>query len=126
MNNKIIGLIIVVFSNIGIIAFALFVEGAAGGFGTFLSAPSFVFVIGVGGGLNYMRKHTIKDEKLGKSLRSDLTLAGWLGFLIGLILMLAGFSVGQVDNFAGGFAAASITILYGYFMGAIAEAFLTK
>ena len=40
--------------------------------------------------------------------------------------MLAGFSEGNIDNFAGGFAAATITILYGYYMGAIAEAFMTK
>tara|TARA_B100001564_G_scaffold270664_1_gene232290 strand:+ start:1002 stop:1253 length:252 start_codon:yes stop_codon:yes gene_type:complete len=83
-------------------------------------------VIGVGGGLTFMRKYTIKDVNLGKSLRSDLTLAGWLGFFIGIILILADYSVGEVDNFAGGFAAAAITILYGYYRGAVAEAFMTK
>ena len=126
MNNKIIGLFTVVFFNIAIIAYALFVEGAAGSFMNFLSMPSFVFVVGVGGGLNYMRKHTIKDKELGKSLRSDLTLAGWLGFLLGIILMLPGFSIVELDHFVGAIAAAAITILYGYFMGAIAEAFLTE
>ena len=126
MNNKIIGLIAIAFFNIGILAYTFFVEGAPGGFFIFLSLPSFVFVIGVGGGLTIMRKHTIEDKNLGKSLSSDLILAGWLGFLTGLILMFAGFSGGNIDNFAGGFAAAAITILYGYYMGAIAEAFMTK
>ena len=73
-----------------------------------------------------MRKHTIKDNELGKSLRSDFILAGWLGFLTGLILVLGGFSFQNLDNLAGGFAAVSVTILYGYFIGAISEAFLTK
>ena len=126
MNNKIIGLIAIALFNNGILAYAFIVEGAPGGFFIFLSLPSFVFVIGVGGGLTFMRKHTIEDENLGKSLRSDLTLAGWLGFLIGLILMFAGFSEGNIENYAGGFAAAAVTILYGYYMGAIAEAFMTK
>ena len=126
MNNKIIGIIAIALFNNGVLAYAFFVEGAPGGFFIFLSLPSFVFVIGVGGGLTFMRKHTIEDENLGKSLRSDLILAGWLGFLTGLILMLAGFSEGNIDNFSGGFAAAAITILYGYYIGAIAEAFMTK
>ena len=85
MNNKIIGLIAIALINNGILAYAFIVEGAPGGFFIFLSLPSFVFVIGVGGGLTFMRKHTIKDENLGKSLRSDLILAGWLGFLIGYV-----------------------------------------
>ena len=126
MNNKIIGLFTIFIFGNGTIAFALFFEGAAGGLGNFLSMPSFLYVIGVGGGLNHMRKHTIKDNELGKSLRSDFILAGWLGFLTGLILMLGGFSIQNLDNLAGGFAAVSVTILYGYFIGAISEAFLTK
>jgi len=125
MNNKVIGLVTVFFFIIGIIAVELS-KGAAGGLLNFISLPSFVFVVGVGGGLNHMRKHTINDKELGKSLRYDLTLAGWLGFLIGLTLMLAGFSLEGVDNLAGGFAASVITILYGYLIGAIAEAFMTE
>lgn len=126
MSNKIIGLIVIALFNYGILAFAFIVEGAAGSFMNFMSLPSFLFVIGVGGGLTYMRKHTMNNEDLGKSLRSDLILAGWLGFLVGLILLLAGFSQGEIDYFAGGFGAAIISILYGYYMGAIAEAFMTK
>ena len=68
----------------------------------------------------------IKDKELGKSLRSDFTLAGWLGFLTGMILMFADFSSGDINNLTGGFSSASITILYGYFMGATAEAFFTE
>ena len=126
MNNKIIGIIAIALFNNGVLAYAFFVEGAPGGFFIFLSLPSFVFVIGVGGGLTFMRKHTINNEDLGKSLRSDFILAGWLGFLIGLILLLAGFSQEEINYFAGDLGAAIVTILYGYYMGAIAEAFMTK
>ena len=126
MNNKIIGLIIIALFNNAILAFAFIVEGAAGSFMNFMSLPSFLFVIGVGGGLTFMRKHTINNEDLGKSLRSDFILAGWLGFLIGLILLLAGFSQGEISYLSGGLGAAIVTILYGYYIGAIAEAFMTK
>ena len=126
MNNKIIGLIIIALFNNGILAFAFIVEGAAGSFMNFMSLPSFLFVIGVGGGLTFMRKHTINNEDLGKSLRSDFILAGWLGFLIGLILLLTGFSQGEIIYLSRGLGAAIVTILYGYYMGAIAEAFMAK
>ena len=69
MDNKIIGLIAVIGSSIGTIAYALFVEGAAGGFGNFLSIPSFGIVVGVGGGFTYMRKHTLKKKTDRRSLK---------------------------------------------------------
>ena len=125
MNNKILGLLVIVVSAIGAIAFALLSGGASGSFAMFLSPPSFIFVVGVGGGLTYMRKHTFKDEELGKSIRSDFALAGWLGFLVGIILMGAG-SDSIVNMSSGGLSAASITILYGYLAGAIVEAFMTN
>ena len=125
MNNKILGLVVIIVFSIGAILFALFFEGASGDFAMFLSPPAFMFVVGVGGGLTYMRKHTFKDEELGKALRSDFVLAGWLGFVVGIILMGAG-SENIVGMSSGGLSAASITILYGYLAGAIVEAFMTN
>ena len=60
MNNKIIGLVALLVSGIAAISYSLTVEGATGGFGMFLSIPSFIFVIGVGGGLNFMKKQPLK------------------------------------------------------------------
>ena len=125
MNNKVIGLALLYLCAVGAIAYALYFDGATGKLGDFLSIPSFVFVVGVGGGLTYMRKHTLKNGELGKALRNDFTLAGWLGFIVGIILMASGFET-IADIPAPGFGAAVVTILYGYFSGAIAEAFLTK
>ena len=89
----------------------------------FLSVPSFVFVLGFGIGINQMIKHTIKKGELGNALRVDFILAGWLGLLTGTILIARAYSQDEVD-LGGGIAAASITVLYGYFMGKIAESFV--
>ena len=126
MNNKIIGLIALLVSGIAAISYSLTVEGATGGFGMFLSIPSFIFVIGVGGGLNFMRKHTFIDGELGKSLRNDLALAGWLGFIVGSILAFGGNSGSIADIPSAYLSAAIIPVLYGYVIGAIAEAFMTN
>jgi len=127
MDNKIIGLIAVVLCFIGAIAYVLFVDGVAGGFGNILSLPSFGFVVGVGGGLTYMRKHTLKEKELGKALKKDFILAGWLGFMVGCIYIGAGMDVDtNLSNLGGGFAAATVTVIYGYLLGAIAESFMTK
>ena len=124
MKDSILGLILVIVSFTITLWYAIMVEGAAGSYGDFLSIPSFVFVLGFGIGINKMRKHTIKGGKLGKALREDFILAGWLGLLVGFVLIAAGYSKGEIDNLGGGIAAATITVLYGYFMGIIAESFI--
>jgi len=124
MKDSILGLILAIASFIITLWYAIMVEGAAGSYGNFLSIPSFVFVLGFGIGINKMRKHTIKGGTLGKALREDFILAGWLGLLVGFVLIAAGYSKGEIDNLSGGIAAATITVLYGYFMGIIAESFI--
>ena len=52
----------------------------------FLIRISFGFVFGVVRELTYMKEYTLKEQKLGKAIRSDLALPGWLGFIIGIIL----------------------------------------
>ena len=123
MKSNILGLILAIASFILTLWYAFIVEGAAGNYTMFLSIPSFVFVLGFGIGINQMRKHTIKEGELGKALREDFILAGWLGLLIGTILIARAYSQDEV-NLGSGIAAASITVLYGYFMGIIAESFV--
>ena len=123
MKSNILGLILAIASFILTLWYAFIVEGAAGNYTMFLSIPSFVFVLGFGIGINQMRKHTIKEGELGKALREDFILAGWLGLLIGTILIARAYSQDEV-NLGSGIAAASITVLYGYFMGIIAESFI--
>ncbi len=124
MKNKIIGLMALLVSGIIAVTYSITIEGATGGFGMFLSIPSFIFVIGVGGGLNFMRKHTFADDELGKSLRNDIALAGWLGFIVGSVLAFGGNSGSITDIPSAYLSAAIIPVLYGYVIGAIAEAFI--
>jgi len=126
MDNKIIGLIIVIFCFTGSIAYALFVEGSAGGFDSFLSLPVFGFIVGVGGGFVYMKKPKWKKKKLGKVIKKDFILAGWLGFIISLVLMFEGYGFNEGENMGGGLHTGLISLLYGYTFGNIIEFFLSE
>ena len=125
MKDKLIGFLGLVILVIGAIAYALFVEGAAGSFFDFTSIPSFLVVIAFGG-LTYMKKDKYKFHKLGFVLKNDLILGGWMGFIIGLILMLAATPEGLGNNWEGGLSAMVLTVLYGYMLGNLIEAFWPK
>ena len=125
MKDKIIGFLALVLLMIGAIAYALFIEGAAGSFLDFTSIPSFLFVIAFGG-LTYIKKDKYKFHELGSLLKKDLILGGWMGFTVGLILLLAATPEGLRNNWAGGVSAMVVTALYGYMLGNLAEAFWPK
>ena len=125
MNDKIIGFLALVLLMIGAIAYALFIEGAAGSFLDFTSIPSFLFVIAFGG-LTYIKKDKYKFHELGSLLKKDLILGGWMGFTVGLILLLAATPEGLRNNWAGGVSAMVVTVLYGYMLGNLIEAFWPK
>ena len=122
MRDKIIGFLALVLLMIGAIAYALFIEGAAGSFLDFTSIPSFLFVIAFGG-LTYIKKDKYKFHELGSLLKKDLILGGWMGFTVGLILLLAATPEGLRNNWAGGVSAMVVTVLYGYMLGNLIEAF---
>ena len=103
----------------------MFVEGAAGSFLNFTSIPSFLFVIAFGG-LTYMKKDKYKFHKLGSVLKKDLILGGWMGLTVGLILLLAATPEGLRSNWEGGLSAMVVTVLYGYMLGNLVEAFWPK
>ena len=125
MKDKIIGFLALVLLMIGAIAYALFIEGAAGSFLDFTSIPSFLFVIAFGG-LTYIKKDKYKFQELGSVLKKDLILGGWMGFTVGLILLLAATPEGLRNNWAGGVSAMVVTVLYGYMLGNLIEAFWPK
>ncbi len=130
--SLIVGFLLYYLSILGAIAYVLFIDGAAGGFGQFVNIPSFILVFGVGIGFTIMRKHTIKKDELGKALKKDFILAGWIGFLVGL-----GFLGAEMDEQFGNidwgisvvisnFKTVTIPLLYGYICGKMFEASLTK
>ena len=125
MKDKIIGFLALVLLMIGAIAYALFIEGAAGSFLDFTSIPSFLFVIAFGG-LTYIKKDKYKFHELGSVLKKDLILGGWMGFTVGLILLLAATPEGLRNNWEGGVSAMVVTVLYGYILGNLVEAFWSK
>ena len=120
MKDKLIGLVILVVLCVGVVFLATG-EAEVSPLG-FVSLPSFVFVAGFGGGLTYMRKNKYKDNELITILKNNLILGGWIGFIVGMIMVLSG-SVGT-DSFGPGVSAATVTILYGYISGYLTEALL--
>ena len=125
IKDKLIGFLRLVILVIGAIAYALFLEGAVGSFFDFTSIPSFLVVIAFGG-LTYMKKDKYKFHKLGSVLKKDLILGGWMGFIIGLILFLAATPEGLRNIWEGGLSAMVVTVLYGYMLGNLVEAFWPK
>ena len=127
-----IGFFIYYLSMLGAFAYVLFIIGGPGGFGQFVSIRSFILVFGVGIGFTIMRKHTLKENELGKALKEDFFLAGWIGFLVGLGFVGAGMDE-QFGNIEWGisivisnFKTITIPLLYGYICGKMFEASLTK
>jgi len=45
-------------------------------------------------------------------LKKDLILGGWMGFIIGLILLLAVTPEGLKNNWEGGLSTTMVTVLY--------------
>ena len=131
MDNRIIGSLLVYFSLLGTITYALFFEGVPGKYSHFISWPSFLVVFGGGTGMILMRKHTYQDNQLGKNLKKEFILAGWIGFMIGLVLLFAGFSdeawmftsFQKIIHFG---SPAIVPVYYGYIIGVMVEAFFTK
>ena len=122
MKRKIIGifgLLIFVFLSVW---YALRVEGIIIG-NYFVSIPSLSIVLAFGG-LTYAKKDKFKFHQLGKVLKKDLILGGWIGTLIGIMLTF-GLADNSINNNFGdllnSIGMAMITLLYGYMIGNIVE-----
>ena len=88
--NRLLGYVIMYFSMVYAIYHALFVEGAAGGFGSFLHWPTTFSVLAIGLSMTYMKKHTLNDNELGTMLRKDMALSGWILFMLNTVLIGGG------------------------------------
>ena len=122
MERKIIGifgLLIFVFLSVW---YALTVEGILID-NYFVSIPSLIIVLAFSG-LTYAKKDKYKFYQLGKVLKNDLILGGWIGTLIGIMLTF-GLADNNINNNFGDFfnsiGMAMITLLYGYIIGNIVE-----
>ena len=74
-----------------------------------------------------MKKHQLKGAELGAVLKENLILSGWLGLVVGLILMasnMANTNDYSISTFVSGLGAAQLTVLYGYVFGNIISVFV--
>ena len=124
MINKLIGIFGLLFLVIGTVDYALGVEGITNvGIGNFISIPSLVIVVAFSG-LTYAKKERYKFHELGKVLKHDMILGGWIGTVIGIISTFALVDndifnqFGELFNRVGD---AMIKLFYGYLIGNIVE-----
>lgn len=100
------------------IGWAMIGTGQTGFFSTLSSPPSFLVVISFLG-LTYSKRSKYKYHELGLVIKKDLIMGGWIGFLIGLIIIFAHFQ--EVERWPRGISAALVPVLYGYIYGMIFE-----
>ena len=127
--DRMIGYVVMGLSLNGAIYHALFVEGAAGGFGSFLHWPTTFSVLAIGLSVTYMKKHTLNDNELGKMLRENMVLSGWILFMLNSVLIGGGMhSEGYKDlaELVPALIRLVLCVHYGYVTGIIFETFFTR
>tara|TARA_B110000444_G_scaffold251044_1_gene278344 strand:- start:554 stop:982 length:429 start_codon:yes stop_codon:yes gene_type:complete len=122
LERKIVGVFGLLFFVILSVWYALRVEGITID-NYFASIPSLGIFLAFSG-LTYAKKDRYKFHQLGKVLKKDLILGGWIGTLIGIILTF-GLADNSINNNIGdllnSIGMAMITLLYGYMIGNIVE-----
>ena len=91
--------------------------------GSFMSIPSFLIVVAFSG-LTYAKKDKYDFYELGAVFKQDMILGGWIGTIIGIILMINFANNDIASNFGvllRGLASAMVTLIYGYMIGNIVE-----
>lgn len=122
LERSIVGIFALLFFVILSVWYALRVEGIIID-NYFASMPSLGIVLAFSG-LTYAKKDKYKFHQLGKVLKKDLILGGWIGTLIGIMLTFGladnsnNNNIGDLLNSIG---MAMITLLYGYMIGNIVE-----
>tara|TARA_B110000003_G_scaffold141377_1_gene142858 strand:- start:131 stop:559 length:429 start_codon:yes stop_codon:yes gene_type:complete len=122
LERSIVGIFALLFFVILSVWYALRVEGIIID-NYFASIPSLGIVLAFSG-LTYAKKDKYKFHQLGKVLKKDLILGGWIGTLIGIMLTF-GLADNSINNNIGdllnSIGMAMITLLYGYMIGNIVE-----
>ena len=84
-------------------------------------------MLGVGGAFTYMKRHELDKNGLAKELGDNLVFSGWLGFMIGIMLVINGYNPKWgAEQLLWGGSACLTTVLYGYILGRFAESFLAE
>ena len=121
MKNKIIGLVIVIVTLAIVLTYVASDSGL--NMGMFISPLFFILVVGIASGLTLMKKDT-QNEGLFTVFKHNLIFSGYIGTLIGLILVFGGYEESMgIEIMLSGISASLITLLYGYFLAYILEPF---
>ena len=127
--DRMIGYAVMFFSLNAAIYHALFVEGSAGGFGSFLHWPTWLSVLAIGLSMTYMKKHTLKDNELGIMLRKDMVLSGWIVFMLNTVLIGGGMYSEEsrdLPELGPSLLRLVLCVQYGYVGGIIFETLFTR
>ena len=127
--DRMIGYAVMFLSLNGAIYHALFIEGASGGFISFLHWPTSISVLAIGLSMTYMKKHTLNDNELGKMLRENMALSGWILFMLNAVLIGGGIyseDNKELANMGPSLIRLVLCVQYGYVNGIILDAFLTR
>ena len=127
--DRMIGYAVMFFSLNAAIYHALFIEGSSGAFRSFLHWPTSFSLLAIGLSMTYMKKHTLNDNELGKMLRENMALSGWILFMLNAVLIGGGMhSEGykELANMGPALIRLVLCIQYGYIYGIFFETFFTR
>tara|TARA_B100001093_G_scaffold58983_1_gene49801 strand:- start:110 stop:511 length:402 start_codon:yes stop_codon:yes gene_type:complete len=133
MNDKILGIILVIGSvTLGLLN-AIYIEGTLADAFVFISLQSFVFVVVMAFGLSYIDRFRGSDKDWNNIIRRNMIIAGWIGLIIGVQITFFR-SVNYPDIAHDMFWKSTIlglgyslnSLLYGYILSPILSALLKK
>jgi len=133
MNDKILGIILVIGSvTLGLLN-AIYIEGTLTDAFVFISLQSFVFVVVMAFGLSYIDRFRGSDKDWNNIIRKNMIIAGWIGLIIGVQITFFR-SVSYPDIAQDIFWKSTILglgyslnpLLYGYILSPILSALLKK
>ena len=128
-SDRMIGYAVMFFSLNAAIYHALFIEGSSGAFRSFLHWPTSFSLLAIGLSMTYMKKHTLNDNELGKMLRENMALSGWILFMLNAVLIGGGMhseEYKELANMGPAFIRLVLCVQYGYIYGIIFETFFTR
>ena len=127
--DRMIGYAVMFLSLNGAIYYAFFIEGSSGAFTSFLHWPTSISLLAIGLSMTYMKKHTLNDNELGKMLRENMALSGWILFMINAVLIGGGMYSEEKKELADMgpvLIRLVLCVQYGYIYGIIFETFFTR
>ena len=128
-SDRMIGYAVMFFSLNAAIYHALFIEGSSGAFRSFLHWPTSFSLLAIGLSMTYMKKHTLNDNELGKMLRENMALSGWILFMLNAVLIGGGMhseEYKEMANMGPALIRLVLCVQYGYIYGIIFETFFTR